>query len=669
MKFNDLNIKTRIISGYSVALVMMAIIALIVTNGIGTLTQTAGWVEHTQDVISKSNQIMALAIDMETGERGFLITGDDGSLEPYRAAENSIFGVIDEVQELVSDNPQQVARFEDAKSMIASWMEQVAAVEIDERIKVREGEAVYLKFKEIQAETIGKEIFDNIRGALGTANSKYVSIRNRTGQILITEITLDLVNMETGQRGFLLSGEEPSLQPFNDGQKSLESNLANLGNISKADARNIGMLISEWVEKAATPKIVARRAMNHVEKVMDDVVVTQKMGNGKQYMDGLRHKINEIVGIETSLMESRQEDAHSAASSVNWLTIIGTLIAIALGIVISIFLANGISNPIGKLVNALEKLGDNDLRVRVDVESRDEVGKMSDSFNEAATNLAAAFNQIKNSSSQLGNASSEISAASEQMAAGAEEQQAQLSEVATSIEEMSAMILETSNNAEQTQGNAGEANLAAEKGRGTVDQTITGIEGIATIVASASDQISTLKVRSQEIADVIQVIDDISDQTNLLALNANIEAARAGEAGRGFAVVADEVRKLAERTVGATADIEDKIKQIQSDVNSSVEAMYQITEQSVKGQEMAGEAGQALGEISGSIDQVNGAITQIASAAIEQSAGVEQISKNVESVSTVSKQSASGAQELAASSEQLNREVQALDKLMDQFQV
>jgi len=369
--------------------------------------------------------------------------------------------------------------------------------------------------------------------------------------------------------------------------------------------------------------------------------------------------------------EIDESEAFAAAYSLRNNVVLLILIASLIIGIAAYFISKTITAPIQKVVAMIKDIatGEGDLTVRLGINSKDELGELATWFDTFVEKLQKIIAQVKNSAKEVATAGSEISTASEQMAAGAEEQQAQLSEVATSIEEMSAMILETSNNAEGTQTNASEANLAAEKGRGTVEKTIAGIEGIASIVESASQQISTLKIRSQEIADVIQVIDDISDQTNLLALNANIEAARAGEAGRGFAVVADEVRKLAERTVGATADIEEKIKQIQTDVNASVEAMEQITEQSAKGQARAGEAGQALGEISGSIDQVNGAITQIASAAIEQSAGVEEISKNVESVSTVSKQSASGAQELAASSEQLNREVQSLDKLMDQFKV
>lgn len=330
-----------------------------------------------------------------------------------------------------------------------------------------------------------------------------------------------------------------------------------------------------------------------------------------------------------------------------------------------------IAGQIGQFVTMLKDVaeGEGDLTVRIDVASQDELGEMANWFNMFIERLQNIIRSVKESAQQVTNAAGSISAASEQMAAGAEEQQAQLSEVATSVEEMSAMILETSNNTEATQQNAQEANDAAGRGQVKVSSTINGIEGIATIVSSAASQIGTLKERSEEIGEVIQVIDDIADQTNLLALNANIEAARAGDAGRGFAVVADEVRKLAERTVSATADIGEKINQIQNDVTNSVDAMGNIADQSHEGQTLAGESGSALQDISNAIEQVNGAITQIASAAIEQSAGVEEISKNIEGVSTVSKQAATSAQELATNADQLNKEVQALEGQINLFKV
>lgn len=392
--------------------------------------------------------------------------------------------------------------------------------------------------------------------------------------------------------------------------------------------------------------------------------------NTEECLDCHEGTEGELLGVIETIIDTNDLIARHKANQFLLSTIAWVVVFITGGILY--FLVHRmVVSPIRSVSSSILDIasGEGDLTRTLDTGSDDELGELSAGFNMFVNRLHSMVTEIKNITETIGKASGDVSDSSERMAVGAEEQQAQLSEVATSIEEMSAMILETSTNSEGTQGNASLATEAAHKGKTTVDQTISGIEGIASIVRSASSKIDTLKDRSQEIANVIQVIDDISDQTNLLALNANIEAARAGDAGRGFAVVADEVRKLAERTIGATADIEGKIQQIQLDVNASVEAMDQISERSTAGQALAGEAGGALGEISGSIEQVNSAISQIASSAVEQSAGVEEISRNVENVSTVSKQSATSAQELATYSEQLNSEVKSLEQLMNQFKV
>jgi len=369
------------------------------------------------------------------------------------------------------------------------------------------------------------------------------------------------------------------------------------------------------------------------------------------------------------ITEIGKEEAFAAVYTLRNIILMIAFVIAALVVVIAVVVARSFTRPIHKLMAGMTALGSGDLTAAVEVDTRDEIGTMSNSFNEATGKLRDVLKQILTSSGQVEDAANQIASASEQLATGAEEQQSQLGEVATTMEQMSAMILEASKNANETRQNAQITGTTANQGRDVVSKTVSGFETVATTVEQAARQIQELSKRSEEIGNVTQVIDDIADQTNLLALNANIEAARAGEAGRGFAVVADEVRKLAERTVSATGEIGQMIESIQGDINNAVESMETIQGQSQEGLELVGQSDRSLQEISDAISQVVTAVEQIATSTNEQSSGAEEISKNIEGVTTVAKESASSAQDLAASAEQLSREVQGLNELIGQFKV
>jgi methyl-accepting chemotaxis protein len=192
---------------------------------------------------------------------------------------------------------------------------------------------------------------------------------------------------------------------------------------------------------------------------------------------------------------------------------------------------------------------------------------------------------------------------------------------------------------------------------------------IADVVNRSAETVKALGNSSNQIGEIIVVIDDIADQTNLLALNAAIEAARAGEQGRGFAVVADEVRKLAERTTKATKEISGMIKSIQADTAGAVSSMEEGTHEVDSGIKLADRAGASLREIVGMIQNLTDMVAQIASASEQQSSASEQISKNVDAISKVTGETASGTQQVARAAEDLNRLTENLQQLVSKFKL
>ncbi len=328
---------------------------------------------------------------------------------------------------------------------------------------------------------------------------------------------------------------------------------------------------------------------------------------------------------------------------------------------------DAVIRPIEDGAQALRRMAEGDLTVRVAGNYQGDHRKIVESINTVAGSLEEAMRGVSEAVHATASASSQISSSTEEMAAGAHEQMSQANEVAASVEEMTRTIGETSRNARHTSETAEKAKETAEQGAHVVEESVAGMKRIADAVHTSAEIVKALGNSSTQIGEIIEVIDDIADQTNLLALNAAIEAARAGEQGRGFAVVADEVRQLAERTSKATNEIARMITTIQADTKEAVSSMTNATVRAKEGITLADQAGDSLKNIVTMIQGLTALMSDIASASAQQSSVSEQISKNVEAISSVTQQSATGTQQIARAAEDLNRLTERLQQEVARF--
>jgi methyl-accepting chemotaxis protein len=192
-------------------------------------------------------------VDMETGLRGFLVTGHDEYLDPFYNGRGRFEEVMEAEQELTNDNPAAVATLQAIHDLQQEWLHGYAEPAIELRHEVEQGAQAQERFAQISARTIGKEKFDGIRAILGGINSKFEDADHMEGQFLMKAITLDLVNMGTGQRGFLLTGEDASLAPYTQGEIALAAYVEKLNNINHiaigvtdSEVASILVAVSGW---------------------------------------------------------------------------------------------------------------------------------------------------------------------------------------------------------------------------------------------------------------------------------------------------------------------------------------------------------------------------------------------------------------------------------------
>lgn len=351
-----------------------------------------------------------------------------------------------------------------------------------------------------------------------------------------------------------------------------------------------------------------------------------------------------------------------------YLAVVG-LLSVAAGIAISFTLTKSITTPIGHSVGIMEKLAAGDLAADTGQDRSDEFGKEKAALRLMAKRWADVISGVKEAADTVALAGDELSASAEQMSRSSEGQAERAALVATSSEEMSQTVMEVARSANGISQSATQTAKTARDGEAIVGRAVTEVREIAATVNGSAELVQSLGERSQQIGEIVGVINEIADQTNLLALNAAIEAARAGEQGRGFAVVADEVRKLAERTAHATAEISTMIKAIQDEVAKAVGAMNDATDKVDSGVRLSAEAGSALHNIVKSVDDLQLMVQQIASAADEMSATSDQISKDIESIAQLSKESSANSDNTASASREMTRLSANLQSMVSNFRV
>src|SRR5437868_8758124 len=310
--------------------------------------------------------------------------------------------------------------------------------------------------------------------------------------------------------------------------------------------------------------------------------------------------------------------------------------------------AAALQAQIEKLLQEVSAVGDGDLRVQAEV-TPDTLGVLADSFNYMIEELAKVVGRVQTTAVQVTNATRRILDRSAELAQASETQVAQISQTTEAVEAMAVFIQNVARNAQLSAEVAQEALRSANSGQQSVRQTIDGMMVIRENVQETSKKIKRLGERSNEIGEIVRIIEDIADQTNLLALNAAIQSAMAGEHGRGFAVVADEIRLLAERSTESTKRIDTLVKSIQGDTYEAVVAMEDSTQEVVKGSQLADEAGRSLNSIYSAVERQAQMIEGIARAANEQATVSEAVAVAMGQISEITRQTDAGTQEAAAS--------------------
>jgi methyl-accepting chemotaxis protein len=456
-----------------------------------------------------------------------------------------------------------------------------------------------------------------------------------------------LVNIQTGERGYALTGTDEFLKPLEDGKKRFDSSLATARSLAAGDPRQLARLQQlqeeqkKWLKVAIEPVLKLRRGVTAGVIQLDSLVQFEQTGRGEKSMNAMRAMQAEINDAETQLQMQRSREAAALQQTTDAILIGGGVAGAVLAALLAILLVRNIMRPLNQAVQVAKTVAAGDLTSAIAVNSADETGQLLKALKEMNGSLEHIVSQVRSGTDAIAAASTEIASGNADISSRTESQAVSLQRTLASIEELTATVRQNADNAQQANQLAISASDHAARGGAVVGQVV--------------DTMGSIKDSSRKIVDIIAVIDGIAFQTNILALNAAVEAARAGEQGRGFAVVAAEVRNLAQRSAAAAKEI----KTLIADSVARVDAGGKLVDQ----------AGTTMTDIVKSIQHVTQIMSEITTASAEQSAGIEEFSRAIGHVDEMTQQNAALVEHAAAAAASMREQAIGLTDVVGAFKL
>ena len=524
------------------------------------------------------------------------------------------------------------------------------------------------------------------------------------------ELVLSLLkDAETGQRGYLITGEESYLEPYNSASKLVYQEINTVMELTKDNAKQQMRLASmkplidqKFAELQQTIDLRKGKGLEAALKI----VLSNK---GKTTMDEIRSIYNEIINEETVLQNTRQLTMENNSQTTKSVINLGTSASIIIILFVGFFLIRNISKPLIGITKIAERIASGDLEVElIEVKRKDEIGILLQTFAKminvlkkmatAAQQIAAGdlkvtivpqskedllgnnFLQMVNNLRRIikdtsegvnliASSSSEILAATTQVASGSAETATAIAETTTTVEEVRQAAQLSSQKASRVSENAQQVSQVTLNGQIAVDETISGMHDIQNQMESVANTIVRLSEQSQQIGGIIASVTDVADQSNLLAVNAAIEAAKAGEQGKGFAVVAQEIKSLAQQSKQATIQVRNILTDFQKATSAAVMATEQTSkavESGVKQSTLAGDAIKKLAESSGKALE---AASQIVASSQQQSVGMDQIGLAMQNINQAGTENAASMVQAEKAAKGLNELGQKLKLLVGQYKL